>query len=204
MRLFQLLEEEKNGWEGALNNVFKLVDTLLDEFSGDAFIYFDDEDLIPYTLLGTAATYVVNNLGIPTLFIKKRNEVMVCEGRCTNSFNMVEAFVNSKDCLIQSAAMPKPPALPCNLKTIMLSSSNSMPSCAATRIISPEETNLVIDAVIKADALSNRMWNEAEILIPYGQENPEPVVLVKGCTLGQLEERFSIDNRSLSVPTGEV
>jgi hypothetical protein len=48
------------------------------------------------------------------------------------------------------------------------------------------------------------MWNEAEILIPYGQENPEPVVLVKGCTLGQLEERFSIDNRSLPVPTREV
>jgi single-stranded-DNA-specific exonuclease len=204
VRLFQLLEEEKNGWEGALNNVFKLVDTLLDDFTGEAFIYYDDEDLIPYTLLGTAATYVVNNLGIPALFIKKRNDVMVCEGRCTNSFNMVEAFNSSKKNLIQYGGHAKAAGftmLPEKYNDFILQFNQFL---REHNELSKTGTSLHIDAVIDFCALNGKVWYETEILIPYGQENPEPIILVTGCKIGQLMERFSIDNRSISVPTDPI
>jgi single-stranded-DNA-specific exonuclease len=204
VRLFQLLEEEKNGWEGALNSVFKLVDTLMDEYTGEAFIYYDDEDLIPYTLLGTAATYVVNNLGIPAIFLKKRNDAMVCEGRCNHSFNMVEAFTFCKESLIQFGGHAKAAGftmLPENYNNFIelfhLFLRNHSDSLAGGH-------PLRIDAITGSDSISNRFWYDIDILLPYGQENPEPVILVTNCRIGQLAERFSFDNSSISVPVDVI
>jgi len=198
VRLFQLLEEEKNAWENALNNVFKLVDTLLEEYSGDAFIYYDDEDLIPYTLLGTAATYVVNNLRIPAIFIKKRCEVMVCEGRCTNTFNMVQAFTYCKDSLIQYGGHAKAAGftmLPDKYNEFI----EQFHSYLALHEAEIQSHDLKIDAVVSCSQISNKSWYDLESLLPFGQENPEPIILVKNCVMKQLNERFSIDSCSLKI-----
>jgi single-stranded-DNA-specific exonuclease len=198
--MFETLEEEKNGWEAELNKVFKLVDTLLADFEGESFIYFDDGDLIPYSLLGTAATYVVNNLSIPTLFLKARNDIIVCEGRCTNSFNMVEAFTYCKDWLIQYGGHAKAAGFtiePDNYNVFIEKFHEHLKSYL-------ESSKLVhkisIDAVIDIDSLSPKVWNELEILMPYGQENPEPVLLVENCTAEQLMDKFVIDNNHNNLP----
>ena len=196
VRLFQLLEEAKNAWELALNNVFKLVGTLLEDFEGEAFIYYDDEDLIPYTLLGTAATYVVNNLGIPAIFIKNRHDVMVCEGRCANNFNMVEAFSFAKGSLIQFGGHAKAAGF-----TMLPDKYNDFIELFHDYLRHQLEADkmdhkLEIDAVLTPEKLSNRIWYELERLLPFGQENPEPIVLIKDCTIRQLSERFSIDSCS--------
>ncbi|MFO7660279.1 MAG: DHH family phosphoesterase [Candidatus Cloacimonadaceae bacterium] len=205
VRLFQLLEEEKNAWELALNNVFKLVGTLLEDFEGEAFIYYDDEDLIPYTLLGTAATYVVNNLGIPALFIKKRRDVMVCEGRCAHNFNMVESFNYCKNSLIQYGGHAKAAGF-----TMLPESYNDFIEHFHDYLKQQLEADILvhkleIDAVLSPEKLSNRAWFDLERLLPFGQENPEPIILVKDCTVKQLNERFSIDSCSPKIQeTGKL
>lgn len=199
VRLFQLLEEEKNAWENALNNVFKLVDTLLEDYNGDAFIYYDDEDLIPYTLLGTAATYVVNNLGIPAIFIKKRHDVMVCEGRCTNTFNMVQAFTYCKESLIQYGGHAKAAGFTMHPENY----NDFIEKFHAYLKLQSEEMKqahkLQIDAVSDITQISNKSWYELEKLLPYGQENPEPLILVRNTTVKHLNERFSLDSCSKKI-----
>ena len=201
VRLFQMLEDEKKSWESSLNNVFKLVDTLMEDYSGDAFIYYDDEDLIPFSLLGTAATYIVNNLCIPTILLKNRQDVMVCEGRCNSSFNMVEAFTYCKESLIQFGGHAKAAGF-----TMQPAKYDSFIDIFHEYLKSQQDimkqvNKLQIDAVISSQSTSNRIWHELDSLMPYGQENPEPVIVVKDCSLAQLAERFSLDNNSIHVPS---
>jgi len=199
VRLFQLLEEEKNNWEAALNNVFKLIDTLLEDYDGQAFIYFDDEDLIPYSLLGTAATYVVNNLNIPTILLKNRHNVMVCEGRCNHNFNMMDAFNYCKENLIQYGGHAKAAGF-----TMLPERYDAFIDAFHEFLKQHEEIakssdTIIIDGVISCETVNNKLWHDLDILMPYGQENPEPVILVKDCTIEQLADRFSFDNSSVHI-----
>jgi single-stranded-DNA-specific exonuclease len=198
-RLFQFLEEEKNNWEIALNNVFKLIDTLVEDYDGQAFIYFDDEDLIPYSLLGTAATYVVNNLGIPTILLKNRHNVLVCEGRCNNSFNIMDAFNFCKSSLIQYGGHAKAAGF------TMLPEKHDAFLDLFHHYLKLHEDDLKpisilnIDAVVSTKLINSRIWHDLDILMPYGQENPEPVMVVKDSSLEQLAERFSFDSSSVHI-----
>jgi single-stranded-DNA-specific exonuclease len=203
-RLFQLLEEEKNEWESALNGVFKLVDTLLTDYEGDAFIYYDDEDLIPYSLLGTAATYVVNNLDIPVIMLKNRHNMIVCEGRCNSSFNIVEAFTYCKSALIQFGGHAKAAGF-----TMQHDKYNDFIDLFHEYILAPSSISkqpryLEIDAVVNWSEVGNGIWSELDKFTPYGQENLEPVIVLQGCTLAQINEKFLIDNNSSHLPTDQL
>lgn len=185
-RLYQLLEEEKNNWESALNSVFKLIDTLLEDYDGQAFIYYDDEDLIPYSLLGTAATYVVNNLNIPTILLKNRHNIMVCEGRCNSSFNMMDAFNYCSDELIQYGGHAKAAGF-----TMQPEKYDAFIDMFHEFLKQSEENNkhdsvITIDAVIPSTGITNKIWQELDILMPYGQENNEPIILITACEIEQL------------------
>jgi single-stranded-DNA-specific exonuclease len=199
VRLFQLLEEEKNEWESALNGVFKLVDTLIENYEGDAFIYYDEEDLIPYSLFGTAASYVVNNLDIPVILLKNKHSVIVCEGRCSNGFNMVEAFNYCKSSLIQFGGHVRAAGFtmePANHNLFIDLFHEYL--AAQTGTFKPEHT-LNIDAVVAWKDIHEGLWSELESLMPYGQENNEPIIVITDTTLNQLSERFSFDSNSYHI-----
>lgn len=200
VRLFQLLEDEKNSWEAALNGVFKLIDTMLEDFSGDAFIYYDDEDLIPYSLLGTASTYVVNNLDIPAIFLKKRRDSLVCEGRCSHNFNMMDAFNFCKQSLLQYGGHAKAAGfsmLPENYNNFieLFNAYVKQQNESSKHVI-----NLKVDAVIDQIKLGDLSWHELEILLPFGQENPEPVMVIQDTTLNQIKEDFATDLCGHDIP----
>lgn len=196
VRLFQLLEEEKNEWESALNSVFKLVDTLIENYEGDAFIYYDEEDLIPYSLFGTAASYVVNNLDIPVILLKNKHSVIVCEGRCSNGFNMVEAFNYCKSSLIQFGGHVRAAGFTMEPANHNLFIDLFHEYLATQTGVGKQEHLLTIDAVVTWNAVQDGLWAELESLMPYGQENNEPVIVIADTSLNQLSERFSFDSNS--------
>jgi single-stranded-DNA-specific exonuclease len=200
VRLFQLLEDEKNNWESALNGVFKLIDTMLEDFSGDAFIYYDDEDLIPYSLLGTASTYVVNNLNIPAIFLKLRKDNLVCEGRCSSNFNMMDAFNFCKKYLLQYGGHAKAAGF-----SMLPENYNNFIELFNDYVKQYNETNkpiteLKVDAVIDESKIRNLKWSYLEILLPFGQENPEPVIVINKVTLNQIKEEFATDVCGIDIP----
>lgn len=199
-KLFQDLEAQKNCWERELNRVFSFLDTLGADFVGKYFVYYDDEDVIPYVLLGTAATYIVNKLHLPTIMLKHHNGDTVCEGRCQEGFNMVEAFTFCKKHLKQFGGHPHAAGftMPPENYDIFLECFNTYleenyhpPNSQDTKIW---------EAEIAAEDLNESNWRKLEVLLPWGQMNQEPVVMIRNATKQKLLGYVSLDNGGTDFP----
>ena len=198
-KLFQDLEKHKNSWEGELNKVFSFLDTLSGDFVGNSFVYFDDDDVIPYSLLGTAATYIVNKLRIPTIMLKAHNGDTVCEGRCAEGFNMVDAFSFCKQHLKQFGGHPKAAGfsmLPANYDAFL----DSYNSFLLDHIEGANPSPITWDAEASLDDLNYENWRNLELLLPWGQMNPEPTLLIHNVTRAKLLQAISLDNSSVNLP----
>lgn len=197
--LFQELERQKNSWEQELNKVFGFMDRLISGYQGQAFVYYDDDDMISYSLLGTAATYVVNNLGIPTIMLKLHNGALVCEGRCGEGFNMVAAFTHCKAHLNQFGGHVKAAGFsmkPENYDDFLNCFNDYLDM---NQVAEDELEKRPIDASISLQELSSENWQKLEQLLPWGMQNPEPVLLLAPCSLLDIQSRFMLDNNSVSV-----
>jgi len=198
-RLFQDLEKQKNTWESELNRVFAFLDTLGADFVGNYFVYYDDDDVIPYPLLGTAATYIVNKLRLPTIMLKSHNGDTVCEGRCREGFNMVDAFNHCKSYLKQYGGHPRAAGftmLPANYDGFLECFNNYLDLVAGT--ITIPEDNWELEAGHEELNLDN--WRDLEILMPWGQMNQEPTLLIKDTNRSKLLEYVSLDNSGMDIP----
>lgn len=198
-QLFEDLEEQKNGWERELNRVFGFLDTLSLDFVGNFFVYYDDDNVIPYSLLGTASTYIVNRLGIPTIMLKHHNGHTVCEGRCAEGFNMVEAFTHCKSHLKQFGGHVKAAGF-----TMEPSEYDAFLECfndfLVQNFVAPEENApWVYDTQCALTELDPETWQRLELLLPWGQQNPEPSLFVKGIRQADLSG-WNLDNGSLHLP----
>ncbi|MCB5269386.1 MAG: DHH family phosphoesterase [Candidatus Cloacimonetes bacterium] len=198
-RLFEDLEEQKNSWESELNRVFSFLDTLSLDFVGNFFVYYDDDNVIPYSLLGTASTYIVNRLGIPTIMLKHHNGHTVCEGRCGEGFNMVEAFNSCKKHLKQFGGHVKAAGF-----TMEPSEYDAFLECFNDYLVdnfnAPDENApLLYDAECTIDELNPETWQSLELLLPWGQQNPEPSILIRGINQGDISA-LNVDNGSVHLP----
>lgn len=198
--LFQLLEQQKKAWESELNRVFSFLDTITAGFEGNAFIYFDDEDVIPYNLLGTASTYIVSNFNIPTILLKVHNGHMVCEGRCSEGFNMVEAFASCKSHLKQFGGHAKAAGF-----TMEPSQYDEFLDCynaflahhiSSTRIAPLRQ----VDAGIEMKELSDENWETLQWMLPWGQMNPEAVLMIRDVSLAMLQQHFGLEMNGSNLP----
>jgi len=199
-QLFEDLEVQKNKWEQELNRVFGFLDTLSVDFVGNYFVYYDDDDVIPYSLLGTAATYIVNKLRIPTIMLKHHNGDTVCEGRCREGFNMVDAFTQCKAFLKQYGGHPRAAGF-----TMLPAQYDNFIECFNDFVESyykPLDPSLSLtwDAEITLDELNERNWRSLEVLLPWGQMNQEPVVKISYITRQQLIDVIALDNSGVSIP----
>jgi single-stranded-DNA-specific exonuclease len=196
-RLFEGLEEQKNKWESELNRVFGFLDTLSEDFIGNFFVYYDDDDVIPYSLLGTASTYIVNRLGIPTIMLKHHNGNMVCEGRCGEGFNMVEAFTHCKEHLLQFGGHVKAAGF-----TMKTSSYDRFLECFNEFLFenyrAPDNgEEIAFDTKCSLDEMNSENWGQLEMLLPWGQKNPEPTLYIKDLSVSELAGIWNLDSGSL-------
>lgn len=200
--LFEDMEAQKKQWESELNKVFRFLDTITVDYEGNGFIYFDDEGVIPYSLLGTAATYILNKLGTPTIILAPHNGHIVCEGRCSDGFNMVEAFRHCRDLLIQYGGHVKAAGFslePENYDAFLECYNEYLKS-----ELDQDHAKREIEVDAKADLadLSVEAWRELELLLPFGQQNPEPVILIRNVSADDLQKRFNIENCGSNLRTG--
>lgn len=195
--LFENLEEQKNLWENDLNRVFAFLDTLTVDFVGNFFVYFDDEGVIPYALLGTAASYVVNRLQIPTIMFKPHSRHTVCEGRCSDGFNMVESFGHCKEHLIQFGGHPKAAGF-----TMESAAYDDFVECfhqyVSDNFIPPAKgAEIPFDTQCTLAEMDDDTWQDLELLLPWGQQNPEPVLKIKDLKAEDLSGKWNLDGGSL-------
>ncbi len=196
-KLFETLEEQKNLWESELNRVFGFLDTLTEDFVGNFFVYFDEEGVIPYPLLGTGASFIVNRLSIPTIMLKHHNGHTVCEGRCSDGFNMVEAFGHCKEHLIQFGGHVKAAGF-----TMEEGAYDDFLECftdyLGTSYTAPDGTEeMAFDAQCSLTEMNHAVWKDLEALLPWGQKNPEPLLKVKGLKAEDFGSGWNLDIGSL-------
>ncbi len=202
-QLFEALEQEKRQWESELNRIFGYLDTILADFEARAFIYFDDEDIIPYNFLGTASTYVVSSLNIPAIMIKYHNDNMVCEGRCPDGFNMVDAFAHCKEHLIQYGGHAKAAGFSMKPEQYddFLSCYNEYLDLNLKSVEPPPRFE--VDAVIRLEDLHFANWQNLLKLLPYGIHNPEPLLLARGVDVNTLMSKMTLEYNNINLPRGK-
>ncbi len=198
--LFQQLEQQKKSWESELNRVFSFLDTITSGFEGNSFIYFDDEDVIPYNLLGTASTYIVSNFGIPTIMLKVHNGNMVCEGRCGEGFNMVDAFSSCKEHLKQFGGHAKAAGF-----TMEATRYDAFLDCfnaflAQQSVQADPGAGKALDACAQASELDGANWDILQGWLPWGQMNPEPLIMLRDTSVAQLQQSFGLEFNGVSIP----
>lgn len=201
-KLFESIEKQKKEWEAELHRVFGFLDLVTDRFNGRSFIYFDDQDIIPYPLLGTSATYILNKLHIPVIMLKMHNDRIVCEGRCEDGFNMVDAFTACKEHLEQYGGHPKAAGfslLPQDYEGFLECYNKYLNDVLDGESKTPDA---VPDACLSLGGFSRDEWREIELLLPFGQQNPEPLILLENATLEDLQQIFQIEYNSHSIPRG--
>jgi single-stranded-DNA-specific exonuclease len=199
-KLFEELEEQRSKWEDDLNRVFLFLDSLAVDFVGNYFVYFDDDDVIPYSLMGTASSYIVNRLGIPAIMLKYHNGKMVCEGRCDDGFNMVHAFNYCKDNLIQFGGHAKAAGF-----TMLPESYDSFLECFNDYILdnfNNDKTDKTheFDSEAKLSEMTPECWKKLEYLLPWGQMNPEPQLLLRKVSAKDFNPYWNFDNSGLKLP----
>ena len=153
--------------------------------------------MIPYSLLGTAASYIVNRLQIPTIMLKHHNGLTVCEGRCSDGFNMVDSFIHCKAHLIQFGGHPKAAGF-----TMEPDDYDSFVECFHEYIsenfaLPDEDAELPFDTECTLDEMDESAWQSLELLLPWGQENPEPVLRIKELKAADLSGNWNLDSSSL-------
>ncbi len=198
-KLFEDLECQKNIWESEINRIFKIMDTLVTDFVGNWFVYYDDEDVIPYTLLGTAATYVVGKLHIPAIILKNHNGATVCEGRCGEDFNIMDAFTHCNMHLKQFGGHPRAAGFTMNPEhyDAFLECFNSF----LEKNYHPSKREIIsYDAEVKPKDLNRDNWKKLEILLPWGQLNTEPAFLIRNTSRAEITRYVSLDNSGMDLP----
>ncbi|MCB5224132.1 MAG: DHH family phosphoesterase [Candidatus Cloacimonadaceae bacterium] len=197
--LFQSMESQQKKWESELGRIFNHLDSIASGFNSQAFIYFDDEEFIPYHLLGTGATYILGKLGVPTILLRHHNGMIVCEGRCGEGFNMVEAFGACKEHLKQFGGHVKAAGFimePENYDAFL-----ECYNAWLSENLKPVETHEdEPDVCLPLERFNAVNWSGLELLLPFGQQHPEPRILVKNVRLAEIQKLFTFDHGSRGLP----
>lgn len=188
------LTKQKREYEKMLKQVFKLMAEKTKQKVGSHYIYFDEENAIPFPLLGAAANFVVNQHKVPSLFLKMKGELLVCEARCGEGFNLVEAFDYMQDSLIQYGGHVKAAGFSAEPENIEQIIAKFIEFVELNEKIILENKKLDIDIVIDYDNLTQEFIDDLEKFQPFGMKNPEPVIILQNCEPNLLAARFYIQN----------
>jgi single-stranded-DNA-specific exonuclease len=180
---FTALDAIRAEHESHIKGIQSFVASLIEGHDGTGFIYYDETDKIPYTLIGMAASQVTNTLHVPTIFLKRRQDVIVCEGRCAEGFNMVEAFKYCEDLLIQYGGHARAAGftiIPENINTFIERFKKYL-EMNETQIQNSQF--IQVSCVITLDDLTDTLWDQMELLQPFGMGNTDPIFMLKNISI---------------------
>lgn len=148
----------------------------------DAFVYYDVDDQIPIEFLGMCASHISKTYLIPAIFLKKKNTVIVCEGRCTSGFDLIDSFRYCKNVLIQYGGHKQAAGF-----TIEENNVHDFMICFKEYVKLHEKQirsnrKLIIDAIIDSnqiDELEQFFYTDYHFFQPYGEKNPSPLILLR-------------------------
>jgi single-stranded-DNA-specific exonuclease len=191
---FALIQNEKKANEHNLFALNTIISELLSDYNGDGLVYIDKDDRIPNPLLGTCATFLVNTLYEPVLMLKERDGLIICEGRCSEGFSVLDAFKYCEDALIQYGGHVRAGGFTMKidnldkfLKLYKEYFQTQLETIEANKTIN-------IDAVIDVSELDNNVIEQLDFMLPFGHDNSEPMFLVNNYDLSGNHHKLNFDN----------
>ncbi|MBN2460229.1 MAG: DHH family phosphoesterase [Candidatus Cloacimonetes bacterium] len=165
-----------------------------------SFVYYDVEDKIPLEYLGFGASYITNHFKIPAVILKEKNTSVVCEARCSEGFNLIDAFNYCSDTLIQYGGHVKAAGFSAHPSSIQafLDKFNLYVEMHKENILKNKKIH--IDAVIpitKAAEFIDFLFTDFDFMQPYGEGNPSPFYLIEDYIPDKHQEILKIDNLDL-------
>ncbi len=185
--LIAVLLPKKNQHENMLHSVKKVIDQRLPKGDELCYIYFDDSDDIPSVLTGWAANYITHVYKIPVLILKKTGDTYNCEARCTEGFNLIEAFNYTSEVLEQYGGHVKAAGF-----TMKVENAARFEELFRD-YVERNKGQILQNRVIKIDAeVDSEELNEIPAILkcfaPYGEGAPEPIFLIRNHCIQSLLE----------------
>jgi single-stranded-DNA-specific exonuclease len=183
--LIASLIPKKNEYENTLSKIKKIIDSKLPSGEELCYIFSDDNDLIPYVFLGWAANYLTYLYRIPVIMLKKIGETYSCEARCTDGFNLIEAFNYCSEALEQFGGHVKAAGFKTDSTKIARFKELFREYVERNREEISSRRVITIDAVIEEDELQE-LPDIVNRFAPYGEGANEPVFLIRDYQIEKL------------------
>jgi single-stranded-DNA-specific exonuclease len=190
---FSTIQTEKKTMEKNIADLKIHIDRILHNYDGNGIIYFDHDE-IPYPLIGTCATFIVNKIMEPVLMLKEKEGTIFCEGRSSEGFSILDAFKYCEEALIQYGGHVKAAGFSMEKQNLDRFKKLYYEYFQLQKDVIKENKFIQADAVIDISEIDHSIKNEIDFMLPFGQENPEPTVLVKNYQVGERNIRIPIEN----------
>lgn len=155
------------------------------------YFYYDEEDKIPYTLMGFAGSYLSNRYKIPIVILKNKDGLIAGEGKCTDSFDMVAALDYCRSSLLQYGGHKR--AAGFSLAKDKLEDFRNLFKEYAYSVKEQIDCGKIIkiDAEVKPEEIES-LQDIVSLFSPFGEDAPMPVFLVKNIVLAEVFPTASV------------
>ncbi|MCD4827995.1 MAG: DHH family phosphoesterase [Candidatus Cloacimonetes bacterium] len=157
------------------------------------YLLHDEDDEIPQLLCSFAAAYMTGTQKIPALVIKHRRGVLVCEARSTDGLHLVDAFHACRDMMSDYGGHARAAGftlLPGRLDEFKERFHRHV---EAHRVQIIAHRRIEIDAEVQPKDINDDLLRELNRLKPFGNNNPEPVFIMRDVRGGIVREVFQTD-----------
>ncbi len=133
---------------------------------------------------GIVASRLVNKYGVPSLLFTVDGDEARGSGRSVGNINLFDAIASASDLLVRFGGHGAAVGVTLPAKNL---DAFKQRLCAYMDAVPSEEFSpaLEVDAVVGLGELTLEVVGEVGLLAPFGQENPEPVLLARGIMLDQ-------------------
>jgi len=180
---------KKGEYENSIYSVKRYIDQHLPGSDDLCYIFYDQEDKIPSSLLGWAANYITYNYKIPVLMLKEKGKDCICEARCTDGFNLVKAFDYASEALDQYGGHVRAAGFLTDKTKIDRFRELFLEYVEKERETIDLHRVIYIDAILKEEDL-DQLPEILNQFAPYGESAPEPVFLIRDYRIEKLMDNI--------------
>jgi single-stranded-DNA-specific exonuclease len=190
------LIKKRNESEKQLVEVRKYLESIMPADEDFFYLHYDKNDLIPHQYLGLCASTISKLYMIPTVFLKKKGNVIICEVRGIDGFDFIKAFESLQHLLIQWGGHQKAAGFSMEAENLpdFIDKFEEYAHSHKESIIS--NRRLDIDCVLSPPQI-NQLLGFVQIELPsfqpFGEGNPEPLFLIRGYNLKRDSDSLSFN-----------
>ena len=189
------LYKESTIFENKIANLKRILNEINISKTNNYLIYTDTDNDIPIELLGMAASFLSSRYKIPIIILRERDEnTYISEARCTKGFNLVQSFDYAQSLLKQYGGHAQAAGFTIQ-KSNLYDFKHIFSEFVSGKLTEINENKKIdIDAVCSIHDLNNINMKKMELLQPFGEANPEPILLIENFSLNNKQLGFSISN----------